>query len=186
MFTTDYTVDLRHFRRGFLSPSRSSPDTVPVQLDWLVARRTHFTSIIFVYAHHGTVFTKFLFQPQNRSCRMATSKPWSLGEITEPNQRLHTLPAYYATTDTHQGLLLVFWGHRYSSLPLLRCTIVNNAPTALLSRMCMDRDVNASRNILELLTRQYKRLERPDCFKRSKNDGDTSMTSPDPTGEVEW
>ena len=36
---------------------------------------------------------------------MAATQPVLLGEITEPNQRLHTLPAYYATTDTHQGCL---------------------------------------------------------------------------------
>ena len=38
----------------------------------------------------------------------------------------------------------------------------------------MDRDINASRNILEILKCQYERLERPKCFARSKDHCDTS------------
>lgn len=38
----------------------------------------------------------------------------------------------------------------------------------------MDRDINASRNILELLKCQYNRRERPKCFARSKDHCDTS------------
>jgi hypothetical protein len=36
------------------------------------------------------------------------------------------------------------------------------------SLCCMDRDINASKNILGLLTNQYRGLARPDCFKPAK------------------
>ena len=38
----------------------------------------------------------------------------------------------------------------------------------------MDRDINASRNILEILKYQYEGLERPKCFSRNKGHCDTS------------
>ena len=37
----------------------------------------------------------------------------------------------------------------------------------------MDRDINASRNILYLLKLEYNKKRRPSCFKPSKNDSET-------------
>ncbi len=39
---------------------------------------------------------------------------------------------------------------------------------------CLDRDINASKNILYLLELQYKGKRRPECFKPIKNNCDTS------------
>ena len=39
----------------------------------------------------------------------------------------------------------------------------------------MDRDINASRNILEILKCQYEGFERPKCFARSKDHCDTPL-----------